>query len=168
MASTSALTSYSEREIDLDLVELGNIGDRIKEEDVEAMIGNLALEQVLRFVRIPQFQNSKDDEGERDFGFIFDRLRAKGVTRIIRLEVDEQIDWAHSDTAIIRTIQGFQIDELDWRKTDLSSNVLFKGVPNVQTLCLYSSGNYAVLGSWSAAEGLVQLRKVSVLSRQLS
>ncbi|KAK4151165.1 hypothetical protein C8A00DRAFT_17418, partial [Chaetomidium leptoderma] len=85
----------------------------------------------------------------------------KGVQRIERLEVDEHVYHPHSDEAIGQAIQGLEIERFDWRKTDMAVTILH-GMSSTRVLHLYSSGNDAVLRSWSAPDGLGKLQNVSV------
>jgi len=48
----------------------------------------------------------------------------------------------------------------DWQKVDISLHVLKKCAPNVETVCLYTSGSDAILESWSSSEGLIKLQQV--------
>ncbi|KAI0538330.1 hypothetical protein GGR58DRAFT_308969 [Xylaria digitata] len=78
----------------------------------------------------------------------------------MRLEVDEDITYPHGDDDIVKELERFQIEELDWRKTDMCSTILQRAAPKLRTVYLYSSGNNAVLRSWSAEDGLPALRKL--------
>lgn len=128
------------------------------------MIESLSFDQILRFVRIPGFSKSKhtkpnmhSDTVANIFKCLYDR---KAVTHIIHLEVGSDPDLAESDDAIIQSLEHIEVDELDWKKTDISSHVLLQAVPNVRKIHLYSSGNMGILKSWAAEDGLRRLCKV--------
>jgi hypothetical protein len=72
----------------------------------------------------------------------------------MELQVDNDVDKPCKDEVIEEATKGFVIDSLDWKKTDMCIDVVFKIAPQVRKLRLYSSGNHAVLKSWSATDGL--------------
>lgn len=45
----------------------------------------------------------------------------------------------------------------DWRKPDLSTDVIAYAAPTVEVVNLYWSGNQTVLRGWSCAEGIPRL-----------
>ena len=92
--------------------------------------------------------------------FFFDFLWRKGVRRIIKLIVDDTREPSHSDETIEKAIVRFEVELLDWRKTDLCNETIVKGAPHVEQVWLYWSGNNAVLRGWSEPEGLVRLAKL--------
>jgi len=55
-----------------------------------------------------------------------------------------------------------QILTWDWQKVDISLHVIKKCAPDVETVCLYTSGSHAILESWSSPEGLIELQQVGV------
>ena len=48
----------------------------------------------------------------------------------------------------------------DWRKPDLSVEVVAFAAPDVIELNLYWSGNQAILRAWSCPEGIPRLKKL--------
>ena len=83
----------------------------------------------------------------------------------------------HTDEAIIECLAGTgslpsqhqesaiepywpEILTWDWQKVDISLYVIKKCAPNVETVCLYTSGSDAILESWSSSEGLIELNQV--------
>jgi len=97
--------------------------------------------------------------GRKDFQMIFAGLKRKGVKKIIRLVVDDDAETPHSDE-VIEELSCFEIEEWDWRRIDLCSERIKIAAPRVRTLSLYSSGNSAVLWSWSGVDGLPGLEYV--------
>ncbi|GAB1195667.1 hypothetical protein APSETT444_004929 [Aspergillus pseudonomiae] len=95
---------------------------------------------------------------------IFNVLWEKGVKKIIKISVDDDEDLPHSDE-VIETLGKFGIEEWDWRRKDLCSSVILKAAQNSRKVFLCSTGNKAVLRSWSAPDGLNYLKKVT---RQVS
>lgn len=100
-----------------------------------------------------------DGIGRKDYQQIFDLLWNKGVRKIIKIMVEDNEDIPHSDE-VLEKLSRFDIEEWDWKRTDLCSDVLFKAAPNARKVTLYSSGNSAVLRSWSESEGLNRLKQV--------
>jgi len=73
----------------------------------------------------------------------------------------DDVDTPYNDTVIETALKGFGVEVFDWMKLDICSETIFDASPEVQEIVLYSSGNRAVLRSWSGEDGLIQLRKVS-------
>lgn len=127
----------------------------------------LRLENILKYVRIPDLkiasttaskEGARDGVGRKDYQQIFDLLWNKGVKKIIKIRVEENEDTPHRDE-VLESLERFYIEEWDWKRSDLCSEVLLKAAMNVKKATLYSSGNTAVLRSWSGAEGLNLLTK---------
>ena len=123
-------------------------------------------------MRLPRFSVIPDggslwDEQERlgsgrdDFAIIFRVLREDiGVEKILKLEVEDIDQPSHSDDIIIDHLRGFGIEEWDWRKLDLCTDVIREAAEDVRYIRLYSSGNNAVLRGWSCEDGLQSFVKV--------
>lgn len=92
--------------------------------------------------------------------FLFNFLRHKKVQRIIRVIVDDMVEPAHSDEAIEAALAGFKVEIWDWRKLDLCTETILAATFDAEEVCLYWSGNNAVLRGWSEAGGLPLLRKL--------
>jgi hypothetical protein len=57
------------------------------------------------------------------------------------------------------------VQEMDWRKLDLSADILLERAHLVERLVLYSSGNWAVIDHWFGSNGLPllgQLKRVTI------
>ncbi|KAI0198871.1 hypothetical protein F4808DRAFT_434753 [Astrocystis sublimbata] len=130
--------------------------------------------------------------GRADLVRVFDKLASYGVTRILSLQVDDLKEPSHTDSAIELALQGresFQsrdrepapsqngvsaesshqkrrailVETWDWRKPDLSPDVIAFAAPHVEQVNLYWSGNQTVLRGWGSDAGiprLTQLRKI--------
>jgi hypothetical protein len=138
---------------------------------------NLSFETILAYVKLPKVpletQNLKQAIAKRAvkekgnlpgtglsvYGDVFHWLYQNGVRQIIEVTVDDLIATPHSDE-IIETLSRFNIEILNWQKLDLCSETIVKAAPSVEELFLYSSGNNAVLRSWSCKHGLRELKKV--------
>ncbi|PNP61158.1 hypothetical protein FNYG_14115 [Fusarium nygamai] len=162
-----------EKEIHLDLGELTTSSSK---EDLIKFIHGLDFEDILQYVKIPKhpfrprdaprsFSDEaglKPDEngcGRDDFIAIFDELEHKGVQKILRVIVDDDDACLHQDSAIEK-LSKFNIEDFQWRKTDMSSRVIIHAAKNAQNIQLSSSGNHSVLRDWSSSEGLNELRSL--------
>ena len=103
---------------------------------------------------------SEPRKGLDHFKIIFDWLWDNGVRRILKVRVHDDGDTSHSDEIIENTLNRFQVEVWDWKKFDLCSETIFKAAPDVREISLYSSGNNAILRSWSCEDGLAKLKKV--------
>lgn len=92
--------------------------------------------------------------------FLFNFLRNKSVKRVIRVIVDDTLEPPHSDEAIERALGGLEVEIWDWKRIDLCSETILTAAPDVKDVCLYWSGNNAVLRGWSEPGGLSQLKKL--------
>jgi hypothetical protein len=63
-------------------------------------------------------------------------------------------DPSHADASIEEALEGFGIEIWDWKRLDLSTEVICKSTKVVQEISLYSSGNNAVLMGWASPQGL--------------
>lgn len=155
-------------EIELDLLDLAN--KKVDREGLETLLTRLEFESILKYVKIPRYTLQEDPnlgrrgkngtQPRRENELIFDILRSKRVQKIIRVIVEDGTLPSHRDEAIERILSGFDVEEWDWKKVDLCSDVVLRAAENTRELYLYSSGNNAVLRSWSAEDGLGQLQKV--------
>jgi hypothetical protein len=76
------------------------------------------------------------------------------VREIIKVMVVDDRDPPHADSAIIEALYGFKVEEWDWKRIDLCSDIICESSPFVREASLYASGNNAVLMGWASAEGL--------------
>ncbi|RSL85527.1 hypothetical protein CEP51_003277 [Fusarium floridanum] len=101
---------------------------------------------------------------------VFDELCEAGVRNIFRLYVEDREQPSHTDSAIEKALQGresiaevskdrgqINVETWDWRKPDLSTDVIAFAAPNVETVNLYWSGNQTVLRAWGSLEGIPRL-----------
>lgn len=186
MRVTLALTTNLEREIEFDFRELAGSNSYITG-DYLSKLSRLfdqsaaKFESILRYVDLPRLsvestnevsplsntqsrtRNSRQQSDgivRRSFGEVFDWLYKHGVRKIIRIAVEDDEDTPHSDELIEKTLQRFDVEVWDWKKFDLCSETILEAAPNVKDLSLYSSGNKAVLRSWSSEDGLKELQSV--------
>ncbi|KAJ4320188.1 hypothetical protein N0V84_005973 [Fusarium piperis] len=101
---------------------------------------------------------------------VFERLQKAGVRNILRLCVEDREQPSHTDAAIEKALQGREsmtedfsdrkpiyVETWDWRKPDLSTDVIAFAAPTVETVNLYWSGNQTVLRAWGCREGIPRL-----------
>ncbi|RSL99034.1 hypothetical protein CEP52_010008 [Fusarium oligoseptatum] len=105
-----------------------------------------------------------DCPGRIDYCWIFQWLRHQGVTKILRVSVQDRQHKPHSDQSIRWSLKGMGVEILDWNKLDICPRTIRKAAPAVRDLTLYCSGNNAVLGSWMAPGGLAKLEHLKVLN----
>lgn len=164
--------SYSDAEVNFDLTGRSTI----KAHDLELLIKKLKFENALQYLNIPSIRIEPDhcedgddaltvrgaDEGTGrvDFVRIFDWLRNAQVKTILSVMVDDSLPVPHSDEAIENCLKGFHVEELNWKRPDLSSQVIFKAVPDVEVVHLVSTGSDAVLRSWTGTDGLKKLKRL--------
>ncbi|KAF4467266.1 Peptidase S8 S53 subtilisin kexin sedolisin [Fusarium albosuccineum] len=99
-------------------------------------------------------------KGLEDMCDIFRWLKEGGVSSVLKLTVFDNGDPPHSDEAIEECVGGLNVRVWNWFKVDLCADVILKSAPNVKHLTLYSSGNNAVLKSWSSRGSLPSLKKI--------
>ncbi|KAJ8067222.1 hypothetical protein OCU04_004586 [Sclerotinia nivalis] len=137
-------------------------------EEFKASFEHVELDSVLQYVAFPNVQvhpapdppyaldrSTGGGKGRCDMMFFFQWLRQdKGVKRILKVIVDDSVAPVHSDEVIESALQGFDVEILDWRKTDLCPEAIWKSSEKIREVYLRWSGNNAVLRGWSEPEGL--------------
>ncbi|KAG5801723.1 hypothetical protein H9Q74_013688 [Fusarium xylarioides] len=117
--------------------------------------------------------------GRQDMNFFSNWLRDKGVKRILKLQVEDDDQCPHSDETIQIVLDRFQIEHLDWQKTDLDARVICEtgseagsetddgsqGIRSDLTeVTLKWSGNNVALRGWSEPEGLPRLQNLEAVT----
>ncbi|PSN59993.1 subtilisin-like protein [Corynespora cassiicola Philippines] len=110
-----------------------------------------------------QYSNQK--KGAEDMKTVFDWLRGKGVKVIVKVMVIDDGDTPHSDRAIEESLEEFQVENWDWKKLDISSEVISRSTTKVEEVSLYCSGNNAVLMGWGSSYGFPNKAKFPQLKR---
>jgi hypothetical protein len=70
---------------------------------------------------------------------------------------------SQSEEAIQQSIIPFNVEVLDWRRTDLSIRTIRTAASNVRVLHLFCSGGWAALSDWTGSN-LASLPKVRFAS----
>ncbi|KAJ2990249.1 hypothetical protein NUW58_g3043 [Xylaria curta] len=158
--------------------DLTGITPKFMKDRIESGLSHLSFEDILQYVAIPQVEleidpvNPKTGQrapkpngsGRSDMVLLFNWLREKkGVKRILKVIVEDLQHPAHSDEAIETCLKDMHVETWDWKKHDLSPEVLHKVAPDVQVVHLYWGGNNAILRAWSEAEGLKKLEKLEMV-----
>jgi hypothetical protein len=111
--------------------------------------------------------SQSDDIGFRDeahsvLKWLKDR---KGVRKIIEVQIADSQYHPHSEQVIEESLEGFDVEILNWKRADLSVDSISLAAPNVKKLYLYSNGSKASIGHWASSDGVGRLEKVSNMLR---
>ncbi|KAF7898370.1 hypothetical protein EAF00_004816 [Botryotinia globosa] len=147
---------------------------KIDPEEFIESFEHVKLDTVLQYVAFPNVRvhpapdypysldrSTEGGNGRCDMMFFFQWLKDKGVKRILKVIVDDSNTPAHSDEAINKALQGFDVEILDWRKVDLCSETILISGRKLREVHLQWSGNNAVLRGWSEPVGLRRLEDLS-------
>ncbi|KAF7920648.1 hypothetical protein BELL_1448g00020 [Botrytis elliptica] len=147
---------------------------KIDPEEFIESFEHVKLDTVLQYVAFPNVRvhpapdypyaldkSTGDGNGRCDMMFFFQWLKDKGVKRILKVIVDDSNTPAHSDEAIEKALQGFDVEILDWRKVDLCPETIWTASRKLREVHLQWSGNNAVLRGWSESEGLRRLEDLT-------
>ncbi|KAK3948552.1 hypothetical protein QBC32DRAFT_327684 [Pseudoneurospora amorphoporcata] len=143
------------------------------EDDFGKLIDTLKFHEFLQYIAIPKMRISesqsptnertdRDEQGGRtDLSLVFDELRSsKGVKRVLKVVVDDSLSPPHSDETIENSLKHLGVEIWDWKRFDICSEVIYNAAPRVREVHLYSTGNNAVLRSWSDHGGLRRLENL--------
>lgn len=182
--ASARFLSQSEKRVYFDLSM--TLETNLTYEYFEALSKHVRFETILHHVDLPNMSVQKGDNwfkgapdleerfkairdltgvGRADLAKVFMWLRNNGVRKILEIHAVDSSGTSHCDEAIELSIQGFDVEVLNWERVDISSDVFANSAPDVRELHLYASGNNEVLRGWSSKDGLPRLKKVSLLSR---
>lgn len=134
---------------------------------------SIEFQPYLKLVTIPDLDHFRDHEcaGQTtdligsEVKWILDWLReVKGVSRVLKLRVLDSRHRPHSEQTIEKAIQFLDIEELDWKRLDLSTKVIEVAAQKVHTLHLYASGSWTPVYHWTSPGGLDSLKVSSIYS----
>ncbi|RSL61222.1 hypothetical protein CEP53_005192 [Fusarium sp. AF-6] len=139
--------------------------------DFRRHFGHLRFDTILQYVAFPQIELDDHKQipdrryaGKEDMTFFFDWLRQQGVSRIIKVIVDDLKSPSHSDAAIEKALKPFNVEILDWRRLDLDPVSLSEVGQCLREVTLHWSGRNSVLRAWSEKEGLAMIPTLEVVN----
>ncbi|GAP88740.1 putative peptidase S8 subtilisin kexin [Rosellinia necatrix] len=165
--------SSQERQIEFDLSGLPT--KSISEDYLDRLSKHLQFERVLKYVVLPRltveasakFPVSRErarNGGGGNLVPVFNWLRLNGVEKILKVTVVDDKEPAHTDSNIEEALHHFDIEIWDWRRLDVSSEVIYTVAPRAKEIHLYSSGNNAVLMGWASPEGLPKFAELKIVN----
>ncbi|KUI59785.1 Major intracellular serine protease [Cytospora mali] len=143
------------------------------QDDTGSSWRGLHFEETLFFVHLPDFNYVRLPRPNDGVGRLFAWLKEKGVHTIRRLHIPDSTTNPMSDEIVEDAILNkFTINDLDWRKLDLNLDVILRleSRKYVESLSLYSTGNWSILYHWISPDGLAKfpnLKKVQIAIIQL-
>ncbi|KAI1460617.1 hypothetical protein F4805DRAFT_416485 [Annulohypoxylon moriforme] len=155
--------------------DLSGVSSKVNKQGITSGLSHLILENILQYVSIPRVEVEDDSiglkpgrrapkpdgNGRTDMMHIFKWLRdEKKVETILRVIVDDLQEPAHSDETIEACLIGMGIEIWEWKRFDLSLEVIQNVAPEARVVHLYWSGNNTVLRGWSESEALEDLEKL--------
>jgi hypothetical protein len=99
---------------------------------------------------------------------VFDWLRDQQVRRIIEVNIDDDTEPSSTNAAIEASLKGFEIQRLQWKRTDIPCDVFCNSTSALRYISLYWSGDKAVLDGWSGPDGFSNARKFPEVHGYLS
>ncbi|RSL52172.1 hypothetical protein CEP54_011046 [Fusarium duplospermum] len=139
--------------------------------DFKIHFRHLQFDTILQYVAFPQIELDDHKQipdrryaGKEDMTFLFDWLKQQGVSRIIKVIVDDLKSPSHSDAAIEKALKPFNVEILDWRRLDLDPVSLSEVGQSLREVTLHWSGRNTVLRAWSEKEGLALIPTLEVVN----
>ncbi|RFU79743.1 intracellular serine protease [Trichoderma arundinaceum] len=157
-----------ERHIEFDLGGLPH--PSISEDYLKRLSSHLRFESILKYVALPKLTMEKaisrknigrllPKKGLSDLVDVFDWLHKNGVRKIVKVMVIDDGDPGHADASIEKAVGRFGVEIWDWKRLDLSTEVIQNCSKDVKEISLYSTGNNAVLMGWASEQGLPNIKK---------
>lgn len=110
---------------------------------------------MLTAIRSSTGQRSKAADMTEIFTWLYDR-HVRKIQKVTVLDSDLH---SHHDHKIVESLKRFEVEEWDWDKMDLSSQVISDSSGSIQEISLHSSGNSAVLDGWCSSAGFGNMEK---------
>lgn len=140
----------------------------------------ITYEQTLRYVEFPPLdmlpeerEIYKDDcplqfQHTELFKILKWLREEKNVKTIIRLKASDRLVNCHDQRLMADGVKLFNVKVLDWKVLDLCLDIFDETCrENITDLCLYSSGNRAVISHWFSPTGFKSFKNVSSAHRVL-
>jgi hypothetical protein len=125
---------------------------------VDSQTDDLPFEKTLLYVYLPDLSTFRKECPHNELRTFFSWLNeTKGVTAIKDLSIPDNISNPISDELMEQAVlQKFKIEKFDWRKLDISLDILTNSpfASELRDLKLYSSGNWSTLYHWASKDGL--------------
>lgn len=141
-------------------------------DDVRAPWRGLHFEETLFFVHLPDLNYVRLPRPNDCIRTLFRWIKeTKGVRIIRRLHLPDNTTSPLSEEFVTDAILNkFTINDLDWRKLDLNLDMLSSSsiAKHLESLSLYSSGNWSVLYHWISSDGLATFPNVSFTFGRIS
>jgi hypothetical protein len=129
---------------------------------------NADFQPCLQYVAIPDLDKFRTQRGADriselhglEVKSVLQWLRlVKGVRKILKLHVLDSYHRPHAEEVIEDALDGLVVEELDWKRVDLSIRTVRKVAGNVENfkLHLYSSGSWTPLCHWMSKDGINSL-----------
>ncbi|KAG5783745.1 hypothetical protein H9Q73_002635 [Fusarium xylarioides] len=158
---------------------LAGISQRnISEEYLRSFENHLHFEATLSHVVLPNLPFDQKEtkststsrqyseiKGRSDLTHVFKWLRKQNVKKIVKVTVFDEAFPCHTDAAIINCLKGFDVEVWNWKRIDLSSEVICESSSEVREISLYCSGNQTVLKGWSSRGGIGDVTKFPKLKK---
>ncbi|KAI8281063.1 hypothetical protein K4K60_004436 [Colletotrichum sp. SAR11_57] len=131
-------------------VDLSGLQKAIAEDQIASYIRsycvkNFARDDVMKCL----YTTGKEKHIEFDLG----GLGRDTITRDYLNQLSKHLQF-ESILNIEEALNGFEVEIWDWKRLDLSTEVIRKSTKVVREISLYSTGNNAVLMGWASLEGL--------------
>ncbi|EYB28001.1 hypothetical protein FG05_12225 [Fusarium graminearum] len=164
----------------LDLSRFDSKGFRVSE-FVDSMISQadndlITYEQTLRYVEFPPLdmlpeerEIYKDDcplqfQHTELFKILKWLREEKNVKTIIRLKASDRLVNCHDQRLMADGVKLFNVKVLDWKVLDLCLDIFDETCrENITDLCLYSSGNRAVISHWFSPTGFKSFKNLETV-----
>ncbi|KAK8085847.1 hypothetical protein PG997_007118 [Apiospora hydei] len=174
--------NQQDKQINFDLSNLNHTVKSISDSQITEGLRHQDFEDVLQYIAIPQLRvedadappkrelgqrpTRSDGTGRTDLVSIFrwlagDKKGCKKVKTVFKIIVDDLKEPSHQDGAIescLASIKG--VETWDWKKFDLSPDVIHTAAPGAKVVHVYWSGNNAVLRAWGEPDGLRRLKQL--------
>ncbi|RBR13229.1 hypothetical protein FVER53590_25652 [Fusarium verticillioides] len=142
-----------EKQIEFDLGGLGR--DTISDEYLEQLSDHLKFESILKYVALPKLAmegrprapksrtvTKKSIRGRSDLNAVFEWLKRNKVEKIVKVIVLDDQEPCHADSSIENALKGFDVEIWDWKRLDLSTDVIRNSTSVLKQVNLYIRDGY--------------------------
>lgn len=124
---------------------------------------NVEFQPYLKSVTIPNLDRFREHKCAAEISALFGSevkhilqwlRRVKGVRKIFKLRVLDSRHRPHNEETLEEAIRGLDIEELDWKRLDLSTRTVRDAATTSRTVHLYASGSWTPIYHWVGQSGL--------------